>query len=102
MFDEEFYYIPEKILRKACESFRDSVSILSVKRALFDSGFLCCNDAKEGNYTVKKLLTNAYGCSFRPRFLKIKKEFFISGGSLGLEERRKKCTLEISAENYAG
>ena len=102
LFDEEFYYIPEKILRKACESFRDSVSILSVKRALFDSGFLCCNDAKEGNYTVKKLLTNAYGCSFRPRFLKIKKEFFISGGSLGLEERRKKCTLEISTENYAG
>ena len=102
LFDEEYYYISEKILRKACEFFQDSVSILSVKRALLDSGFLCCNDAKEGNYTVKKLLTNVYGYSFRPRFLKIRKEFFMSGSSLGLEERGRKCTLEISMGNHVG
>ncbi len=102
LYDDKFYYMPEKILRKACESFRDSVSILSVKKALLDSGFLCCNDAKDGNYTVKKLLTNAYGYSFRPRFLKIRKEFFMSGSSLGLEERGRKCTLAISMENHAG
>lgn len=102
LLDEKFYYMPERILRKACEPFQNSVSILGVKRALLDSGFLCCNDAKEGNFTVKKLLTNVYGYSFRPRFLKIKKELFMSGNSLGLEERRRRCTLEISTENHAG
>lgn len=102
LFDKEFYYLPEKILRSACELFRNAVSILSVKKALLDSGFLHCNNAKEGNFTVKKLLTNVYGYSFRPRFLKIRKNFFMSGNSLGLEERREKCILEISTENHAG
>lgn len=102
LFDGDFYYLPEKIVRSACRSFRNVASILSVKRALLESGFLHCNNAKEGNFTVKKLLTNVFGYTFRPRFLKISKKFFQSSDSLGLEERRKKCTLEISTENHAG
>lgn len=102
LFDGEFYYLPEKIFRSACELFRNAISVLGVKRALLESGFLCCNDAKEGNFTVKKLLTNVFGYSFRPRFLKIRREFFVSGNSLGLEERRRECTLEISTGNHAG
>lgn len=102
LFDGDFYYLPEKIVRSACRPFRNVASILSVKRALLESGFLYCNNAKEGNFTVKKLLTNVFGYTFRPRFLKISKEFFQSNDSLGLEERRRKCTLEISTENHAG
>lgn len=102
LYDEKFYYIPEKILRYACEPFQNVASVLSVKRALLESGFLCCNDGREGNFTVKKLLTNVYGHSFRLRFLKIRKEFFLSDNSLGLEERRQKCTSEILMENHVG
>lgn len=95
LFDENFYFIPEKILRCACEPFGDIASILSAKRALYDEGYLCSNAVKGGNFTVKKTLVNAYGQCFRPRFLKIKKEFFATAESLGLQERRPKCIVEI-------
>lgn len=101
LFDKDWYYIPERILRHACETITGVVSFPNIKRELHEQGILWCNNAAVKNFTVKKLLTNAYGYTFRARFLKIKKDFFISNDSLGLEERRAvKCFLEISMETH--
>lgn len=102
LLDTEYYFIPEKILRCACESFRDVASILSVKKALWEEGHLCCNGTKEANFTVKKTVINAYGQCFRPRFLKMRRDFFESQDSLGLQERRNICTAEALADSHVG
>lgn len=103
LYDTKYYYFPEKILRRACEPLLQTLSFPDIKLELKNSGFLYCNSTKTRNFTIKKLLTNAYGHTFRVRFLKIKKDFFISEYSLGLEERRTDapCSLELLTKSIA-
>lgn len=103
LYDAEYYYFPEKILRKACEPLLQALSFPEIKLELKNGGFLYCNSTTTRNYTVKKLLTNAYGYTFRVRFYKLLKNFFVSLDSLALEERRNDppCLSEISTENAA-
>lgn len=103
LYDAKYYYFPEKILRKACEPLLQTLSFPDIKLELKNSGFLCCNSTATRNFTVKKLITNAYGRTFRVRFLKLLKDFFISEHSLGLEERRTdaSCSLEILTKTTA-
>lgn len=91
LFDEDWYYFPEKVMRRACKTLLEMMSFLHIKRELYESGFLYCNNVKSGNYTVKKVLTNSFGYTFRVRFLKIRREFFVPLGGLGLEERKREC-----------
>lgn len=88
LYDGEFYYFPECVLRRACEMIRDIVSFAIVKRELAENGVLYTNQIEGGNYTVKKTIFNSYGFKFRARFLKIYGEFFDEDGDLGLWERR--------------
>lgn len=88
LFDEHWYYIPEKILRQACEPMLAAVSFPFMKRKLCEAEILHSNDTANGNFTVKKLITNVFGYTFRERFLKIQRTFFAPMGGLALEERR--------------
>lgn len=94
LYDEDWYYFPEKIMRQACKPLSEIISFLSLKRELYEAGMLYCNNVTAGNYTVKRMLTNSFGYTFRARFLKIRKDFFVPLGGLGLEERKRKCIWE--------
>lgn len=80
----EFYYVSETLLKRACKEVEDDVSFLTIKRELAEEGYLVINGRGEGNYTTKLLLTNAFGYTFRVRFLKLRKELFENTTSLGL------------------
>lgn len=101
LYDAKFYYFPEKVLRTACSPLLETISFLDIKAQLKEGGILYCNSTNTRNYTVKKLLTNAYGKVFRVRFLKLKKIFFVTPDCLGLEERREAniCLSEILTED---
>lgn len=89
LYDEDWYYIPEKLFYSICESILQFVSMPEIKKNLAEEGFLYCNNNLGNNFTTKKLFTNVYGQNLRIRFLKIDKELIIGDGSLGLEERRR-------------
>jgi len=96
VYDHEFYYIPEVLLKRACGSLMTTVSHIQIKRTLRDEGILMCNRTEHTNFTIKKVFVNRDGKSFRERVLKFDKEFFISREGLYLEEGRhnKACKLE--------
>lgn len=78
-----FYLVPEKLLRVACTQLLELVSFPLIKKGLFREGYLIANNVSNGNYTTKTLITNVYGYTSRPRFLKLKKELFQSSISIG-------------------
>lgn len=100
LWDDEFYYFPEKVFRYACGSLLEMVSFLEIKREMAAQGVLRCNKISDGNYTVKKTIINAYSCEVRQRFIAIRREFFDREGALTLAERREtSCALELPAES---
>lgn len=84
LYDSQYYYMPDQILRESCDEILSEYSILNIKSALQREGFLICNNCRERNYTVKKILTSVYGHSFRKHFLKISRSFFENVGEIGL------------------
>lgn len=91
-----YFYIPEELLRAACQPLENAVSFLKVKRLLYDEGYLVSNNARGGNYTTKLLVTNVYGYTCRPRFLKLRKEMIESSTTIGFRKENGKCLSEIS------
>lgn len=101
LYDEDWYYIPEKLFYSICDPILQFVSMPEIKKNLVEEGFLYCNNNLGNNFTTKKLFTNVYGQNLRIRFLKIDKELIIGDGSLGLEERRQTvCISERKTDNY--
>lgn len=95
VYDSDNYYFPEALLRKACQPLLDIVSFTNIKAVLYEEGILIANAGATFTYTVKKVLMTVYGVPLRNRFIKLKKDFFISVTSVGLEYRRKSsCMLE--------
>ncbi len=91
-----FYYVPEEILRSACKPIENVISFLKVKRSLYDEGHLVCNNVCGGNYTTKLLITNVYGYTCRPRFVKLTKDLVESATSMGFNRREdSQCMLEM-------
>lgn len=101
LYDDEWYYIPQKLFKVMCEPIRQFVSAPEIKRGLLTQGYLYCNNGSAGtNFTVKRDIYNTYGQYLRVRVLKIDKGLIMEDGSLGLEERRgDRCILEKSMEN---
>lgn len=87
--NRECFFVPEELLREACMPLGDTISFLAIKRGLHQEGYLLCNNLKNGNYTTKLLVTNVYGYTSRPRFLKLKKELFESSTSMGFRRDKK-------------
>ena len=92
----DFYYVPEEVLRSACKPIENVISFLKVKRSLYDEGHLVCNNVCGGNYTTKLLVTNVYGYTCRPRFIKLTKDLVESATSIGFNRREDdQCMLEM-------
>lgn len=102
LWDDAFYYFPEKLFRYACGSLLEMVSFPEIKREMAEQGFLRCHKIADGNFTIKKTIVNVYGHRVRQRFIVIERGFFDLEGELTLAERRDvSCTLELSMENPA-
>ncbi len=86
LYDDTWYYFPEKLFRFVCEPLHGIVSVLEIKRRLLEEGHLFVNRGVT-DYTTKKAYTTAYGQPCRKRFLKVSRSFIIEDGSLKLEER---------------
>lgn len=86
------YYVPEELLRSACKPIENAVSFLKIKRSLFEEGYLVCNNVRGGNYTTKLLVTNVYGYTCRPRFIKLRKELIESATTIGFRRGKNQCT----------
>lgn len=94
--DTDFYFVPETIFRSACSSLLRSVSFTEIKRQLKDNGYLVCNNTDTTNFTVKKVIITLQGEKIRERFLKVRKEFFLTYEGLELKDLRREvlCTSE--------
>lgn len=95
VYDSACYYFPEALLRKACQPLLDTVSFTTIKAGLYEKGILIANAGATFTYTIKKVLMTVYGAPLRNRFIKLRRDFFISVTSIGLEYRRENaCMLE--------
>ncbi len=87
VYDEDYYFIPEFLLKKACEPLKTVVSFLNIKKMLYQENVLSTNTNEAGGYTVKKVIVSSYGIIVRPRFLKIRRDFFTSVSEPNVEEK---------------
>lgn len=86
LFDKNFYFIPEQLLKKICSPLLETASFVQIKKELKNSGMIESNDV-DGNYTVKVCCFNFdTGKTQRFRFLKIHKENLMTDEGLTLED----------------
>lgn len=86
LFDKNFYFIPEQLLKKICSPLLETASFVQIKKELRNSGMIESNDV-DGNYTVKVCCFNFdTGKTQRFRFLKIHKENLMTDEGLTLED----------------
>lgn len=90
LYDQDYYYIPDKLFRQITVPLQQVVSYSALKQALFQEGVLICNSTAD-NFTVKKLFYSVYGATLRLRFLKLSRSQIDGNGQLGLMERGKLC-----------
>lgn len=88
LFDHMFYYVSEMILKKICCPLLKSFRWLYIKENLRTAKILYCNSCQTKTYTRKKVLPNCIGIDSRPRFLWLRKNYFIFPDNLAPEERR--------------
>lgn len=83
LYDCEFYYFPEKLVKSICKQMLETVSVGELKVLLKNRGIIVCNN--EG-YTIKKRFWMSSGVCDRMRAMKIKKETLMSSEGLLLED----------------
>lgn len=91
LYNEFFYFIPEELFRIICQELLESVSFLHIKKLLAEADVIHNNQLTLNGFTVKRVITNAFGQSQRLRFLKIDKGFLKTESGLYLEELRGDC-----------
>lgn len=100
LYDDLWYYFPERLFRTMFEPLRNTISIIDIKNRLFDEGYLGCDKGCTSGFTIKKVIVTTLGQWYRIRFLKIYRSFIVEDGSLAPEERRwVECTSDRSMEN---
>ena len=83
--DEDFYLIPEALLKMMCAPLLETVSFLQLKKEMELDGMLVTNNIP-GNYTVKKVLLDVNtGRTQRIRLLKLNKLDLTTDEALYLE-----------------
>jgi len=88
LYDHDFYYMPDKIFGEIATKMDNVISKRHLKLVLLHEQVLVCNNTRS-NYSIKKLLTSAYGETLRVRFLKFSREKLEEGQQLSLVERRQ-------------
>lgn len=81
LYDDDYYYIPDKMLQHMCEGILRCVSFLQLKKEMADIGMIKCGEGTK-NYTVKKMISLSRE---RKRFIKIPKDYLLDDTGLGLE-----------------
>lgn len=86
MYSEDYYFIPEQLLKRICSPLLETASFVQIKRELSNSGMIESNNV-DGNYTVK---VNCYNpetkSNERFRFIKISKKNLMTDEGLKLED----------------
>lgn len=93
LYDDDFYYVTDSILRTVCAPLLATVSFVQLKNEMANSGMVDCNDGNFKNFTKKKLIWRSYGWQERVRFIWIKKEALMTEEGLFLENiwRNTEC-----------
>lgn len=81
LFDDEFYYFPDKLLMEICRT--ETMSSPELKEKLNELEIIYCYG---GDKTVKKTITLSYGIQKRVRLLWVRKEYLFSPDNLRLED----------------
>ncbi len=86
IYDEDFYFISESLLKSICTPLLNTVSFLQLKKEMEEDRMLI-TDKTPGGYTVKKLIFSAEtGQTKRVRMLKLNKEDFVNSEGICLED----------------
>ncbi len=83
LYDEDYYYIPEKLMKQICAPLLKCLSVSELKGQLEKERLILCNG--EG-FTVKKKFRTIDGVSGRCRAFKFVKEKLISPDGFRLED----------------
>lgn len=97
LYDEKFYYVPEKLMKKIFNPLFESMSITELKEKLQSSGIIFCN---EDGYTVKKKYWTVFGTSGRYRALKFGKKELISCDGMLLEDLYEENNNQEEGRDY--
>ncbi|MDY5483395.1 MAG: hypothetical protein SPF91_04285, partial [Clostridium sp.] len=101
LFDDDFYYIPDQILKQACAPLLCERGFYSLKNQLVEEGVIIINKQENPNYTIKKQVRSQKGKIMRGRFLKLSREKFVAEGKLTLEEVAMRCKRKDMSESMA-
>ncbi len=71
VFDDDFYFIPEHMLKIATSELKDVLPWNRFKQELVFAGALICNTGNTMGFTVKKQFTKPDGTVIRPTVLKL-------------------------------
>lgn len=82
LYDEDFYYVPEQLLKIMCRSMLHTVSFLQLKQEMYADGMIECGKGLNSNYTIKKMISLS---GERKRFIKIPRTYLLDEESMGLE-----------------
>ncbi|MGN8753896.1 hypothetical protein [Blautia sp. HCP3S3_C4] len=83
LYDDEYYYFSERLVKKMVQPLMDTMSIGELKKLLKDQDIIICNGA---GYTIKKRFTTVFGYYDRMRAIKIRKNTLMSDEGLLLED----------------
>lgn len=87
LYDDEFYYVKEELLRIMCAPLLEFVSFAQLKHEMWKEGILICNGGETSGYTVKKsYFDQEKGRYCRKRFVKLKKQGIHTSSGLRLED----------------
>lgn len=89
LYDEEYYFVPEKMFRDICLPILHTVGLSTVKQELFENGMIECYGTSMRNFTVKKMYVNVYGKVQRGRFIKFHKSFLRTPEGVRIEDTRE-------------
>ena len=83
LFDADYYYFPEKLVKTICLPLMDVMSRTELKEKLKGDGIIQCNG---DGFTVKKKFWTVSGTSGRYRALKFPKDVLVSVDGFRLED----------------
>lgn len=71
LYDRNYYYIPETMLREICKSWTETISFTSLKSLLKSAGLIITQGNKRKYFTVKVQAVTVYGNTKLPHAVKI-------------------------------
>ena len=83
LYDEEFYYFPERLIKEIAQPLMETMAIGELKKMLKDQGIIVCNGQ---GYTIKKRCTTMSGYCGRMRAIKVQKTMLSFQDNLMLED----------------